>query len=195
MLGLAWGERELPHADAAAERLAADLLAGAGAAAGTVTTHVVAAGGSSCYALAVEVEDAADVGASAWMEQGGAAVTVGDGEDSRLGDPTWADAARAAAAERSAGRGRAVVFPGSGDLHGTMPVARAIQVGRLDGVRLLGGGPAELDGSTQLVTRDFVRPVVEDGALVLYVTPRADGSVEPFERRAPHECCTDHPSG
>lgn len=156
-----------------------------------VTTHVVDTGAGGCYALAGVVADATAPGP--WRELGGAAaVVVGPGGRPEVwGAARWTEPALAAARERLAGRGRAVVFPGWERLRGMVTVAQAVADSALDEVHLLGGASGAIDEVTTLVTHDFVRPVLDNGRLILSVTPLGDGSVEPFERRRPHQCCTD----
>ena len=43
-----------------------------------------------------------------------------------------------------------------------------------------------------LVTRDFLRPRWQAGALVLHVQPAVGGTVVPFETPFPTPCCVDH---
>jgi hypothetical protein len=86
--------------------------------------------------------------------------------------------------------GRAVVFPGSAELTGTMTVADALAGSGIDRIEVLGGEPAASEA--ELDTGDFVRPLWRDGALVLTVMPAAGGRLVPFETRNPTPCCESH---
>jgi hypothetical protein len=98
---------------------------------------------------------------------------------------------RDAAAQAEHGRyGRAVVFPGSDLLTGTMSVAEIVERSAIDRVDILGGGPA--DPGTLVDTGDFVRPQYAGDDLVLITTPAAGGRLVPFERRDPTPCCAAH---
>ncbi len=101
--------------------------------------------------------------------------------------PSLAPAASAAAADRS---GRAVIFPGSAELTGTLTVGEVLARTAIDRVEVLGGGLA--DEAATLDTRDFVRPQFRDGELVLTVLPAAGGVLVPFETRDPTPCCASH---
>ncbi len=102
-------------------------------------------------------------------------------------DPSLAAAAAAARDGRS---GRAVIFPGSADLTGTLTVGEVLTRSSIDRVEVLGGGVA--DDDAVLDTRDFVRPQFRDGELVLTTTPAAGGVLVPFETRDPTPCCANH---
>ncbi|WP_250036002.1 hypothetical protein [Paractinoplanes maris] len=98
---------------------------------------------------------------------------------------------RAAADEAAAGRfGRAVVFPGSSELTGTLTVAEVLATTAIDRVEVLGSGVA--DAALKLDTRDFVRPQYRGGDLVLVTMPAVGGTLVPFETRDPTPCCADH---
>ena len=86
--------------------------------------------------------------------------------------------------------GRAVLFPGSDLLVGTLSVASIIALSAIDRVDVLGGGPAA--GDTLVETGDFVRPHYVGDELVLVTTPAAGGVLVPFERRNPTPCCAGH---
>ncbi|WP_233512726.1 hypothetical protein [Micromonospora deserti] len=101
-----------------------------------------------------------------------------------------------AAAERAAGEhaarssGRAVRYPGSDRMVGTLTVAELLAGSAVERVVVLGGPPAGPE--TPLHTRDFVRPRWQAGELVLVVTPHRSGGVAPFEVPDPTPCCADH---
>jgi len=98
---------------------------------------------------------------------------------------------QAAADEAAAGRfGRAVIFPGSSDLTGTLTVGEVLSRSAIDRVEVLGSGPA--DEALKLDTRDFVRPQFRGDDLVLVTMPAAGGLLVPFETRDPTPCCADH---
>ncbi|MFD1938194.1 MULTISPECIES: hypothetical protein [Nonomuraea] len=105
--------------------------------------------------------------------------------------PELRDAAGHAAAEHAARRsGRAVFFPGVERLTGTLTVGEVTAVSAIQRVTLLGGPPPE--PGTELETRDFVRPLWQDGLLTLVTVPVAGGRVAPFEVPDPTPCCADH---
>ncbi|MGS2617610.1 hypothetical protein ACVCAH_24260 [Micromonospora sp. LZ34] len=101
-------------------------------------------------------------------------------------------AARRAAGEHAARRsGRAVHYPGSDRMVGTLTVADLLAASAIERVVVLGGG-APPGPETPLHTRDFVRPQWRAGELVLVATPRSAGGVAPFEVPDPTPCCADH---
>jgi hypothetical protein len=91
---------------------------------------------------------------------------------------------------RTKERGRAVRFPGSAQLVGTMTVGEAVAASGIDRLAVLGG--LEAADSDLLVTRDFVRPLWTSGELVLSVMPAGEGSFAPFEVPNPTPCCGSH---
>lgn len=91
---------------------------------------------------------------------------------------------------RDRSSGRAVVFPGSTTLVGTLTVADVLADTRIDRVRVLGA--AEADPGTLLLTRGFVRPRWTNGELVLHVQPAIGGVLVPFETPDPTPCCAAH---
>ncbi|HEY5134639.1 MAG TPA: hypothetical protein VIJ41_02535 [Candidatus Nanopelagicales bacterium] len=97
---------------------------------------------------------------------------------------------RAVSAHTRRGEGRVVVFPGDHRLIGTVAVADVIANTDVDRVRVITGTDA--DPATPLVTRDFVRPLWEDGLLVLHAQPAIGGSLVPFETPFPTPCCANH---
>jgi hypothetical protein len=95
------------------------------------------------------------------------------------------------AADQAAGTGgRAVLFPGSDRLVGVLTVDEVITLSAIDRVEILGGAPAH--PTTEIDTRDFVRPHWRAGALVLTTTPAAGGRLVPFESPTPTPCCAGH---
>ena len=85
---------------------------------------------------------------------------------------------------------RVFAFPGQEHLTGRMSVAELLMRSAIDDVVALGGVPVEPDAVID--TRDFVRPVVAGGRLVLRVRPYAGGGWAPFEVPDPTPCCADH---
>lgn len=164
-------------------------------------THVVDG------AWAASVETTADVGRSGelWallQEHGAADVAVcvrSRGDDPRIDDPRVDVAGpvglRHAAGQASlelAGRlaGRAVLFPGQGRLTGEVATDDVPALSAIRAVEGIAGTPTV---GTRLVTRDFVRPVLRAGALVLQVRPFGEeGTVAPFEVPDPTPCCAAH---
>jgi hypothetical protein len=96
-----------------------------------------------------------------------------------------ADQGAAAHAERRGGR--AVLFAGVEALVGTVTVADLVTHSAISRVKVLGG--AEPDPATEIVTRDFVRPVWMDGELTLVATAAPRGRLAPFEFPNPTPCC------
>ncbi|GAA4585333.1 hypothetical protein BJY16_002947 [Actinoplanes octamycinicus] len=86
--------------------------------------------------------------------------------------------------------GRAVLFPGSTRLTGSLTVSEILQRSSIARVEVLGSGPA--DPATIVDTGDFVRPQFRSGELVLVTTPAAGDRLVPFERRDPTPCCAAH---
>jgi hypothetical protein len=105
--------------------------------------------------------------------------------------PELAGPAAWAAAEHAGRRsGRAVLYPGSTELVGTVRVADLIEVSAIDRVVLLGGEDA--DPAALVDTRDFVRPQWRNGQLVLIAAHAGPGRIAPFELPDPTPCCADH---
>ncbi|WAZ24939.1 hypothetical protein STRCI_006396 [Streptomyces cinnabarinus] len=87
--------------------------------------------------------------------------------------------------------GRAVAYPGSAALTGTLTITELLDRSAIDRVTVLGAAePPRPD--TRLMTRDHVRPHWQDGALVLSAMPAVGGVLVPFEVRDPTPCCADH---
>jgi len=150
-------------------------------------THVV----DGRWAGALEVNRAAPR-AGQLAEQLGAAVTVLTvGGSITAGPAEWAAGSARAAAELSQRTaGRAVVFPGQGNLVGEVDTDAVPTLCAISTVIGIAGTPT---AGSRLVTRDFVRPVLKDGSLVLYVRPfGAEGTVTPFEVPNPTPCCAVH---
>lgn len=174
--GIDTGTRSLAEADEAAHDLVHRLRLPAQA---IVCTHL-ARGEPEHVALSLWVPPGFD---GVWNEltrltkHGEAGVASGTG---RSGRPDLADAAADAAVEHlSRQGGRAVVFPGSAQLTGTIGVADLIAHSAITQVRVAGGG-AVPDG-VLLDTRDHVRPRWQAGELVLTVAEVHNGRYVPCE--------------
>jgi hypothetical protein len=85
---------------------------------------------------------------------------------------------------------RVFVFPGHTGLVGAMAVGDLVSGSAIEQVLGLGGVDPHADALVD--TREFVRPRVEAGRLVLRVRPAADGLLVPFEQPHPTPCCVDH---
>ncbi|WP_223291225.1 hypothetical protein [Streptomyces avicenniae] len=92
------------------------------------------------------------------------------------------------AARRTAGR--AVVFPGSDTLTGSLTLADLYATTAVDRAEVLGGGVP--DPEAFLDTRDHVRPQWEGDGLLLRLMPARGGRYVPFEIPDPHPCCGGH---
>jgi len=109
----------------------------------------------------------------------------------RAGDPVWVPAAGQAAERlRARSEGRAVVFAGQDRLVGDVPADDVPGMCAIEDVIGIAGTPT---AGVTLVTREFVRPVLAGGRLVLEVRPiGSDGAVAPFEVPDPTPCCAAH---
>ncbi|MGA5507668.1 hypothetical protein [Streptomyces umbrinus] len=87
--------------------------------------------------------------------------------------------------------GRAVVYPGSATLTGTLTIAELLSGSAIDRVTVLGSAGEPPPGQG-LVTRDHVRPQWQEGELVLTLMPAVGGVLVPFEVPDPTPCCADH---
>ncbi|MFD9188350.1 hypothetical protein ACFWCA_09015 [Streptomyces phaeochromogenes] len=87
--------------------------------------------------------------------------------------------------------GRAVVYPGSAALTGTVTVEELLSGSAIDRVTVLGSAGEPPPGQG-VVTRDHVRPQWQDGELVLTLMPAVGGVLVPFEVPDPTPCCADH---
>ncbi|MFJ2257021.1 hypothetical protein ACIOKD_01550 [Streptomyces sp. NPDC087844] len=87
--------------------------------------------------------------------------------------------------------GRAVVYPGSPELTGTLTIAELLARSAISRVVVL-GAPGEPPPSQPVVTRDHVRPQWQDGELVLTLQSAVGGVLVPFEVPDPTPCCADH---
>ncbi|MBC2906643.1 hypothetical protein [Streptomyces cupreus] len=87
--------------------------------------------------------------------------------------------------------GRAVAYPGSAALTGTLTIAELLGRSAIDRVTVLGAAEPP-DPGTRLLTRDHVRPHWQSGTLVLSAMPAVGGVLVPFEVPDPTPCCADH---
>lgn len=123
-----------------------------------------------------------------FAESGTGGVASGSG---RSGRPDLSSAAADAAVEHlSRGGGRAVVYPGSPALTGTVRVGEVLAYSAITRVTVIGGEPATDDDL--LETRDHVRPEWCAGELILAVTPVHNGRFAPFEVPNPTPWRADH---
>lgn len=126
-------------------------------------------------------------------EELGAAVTVlgPDGARTSAGPAPWqVTSARAADEVRSRSAGRAVRFVGQEQLVGEVDTADVLRLSAITALYPVAGIPTE---GTRLVTRNFLRPVLEHGELVLQVRLFADdGRLVPYEVPNPVACCAAH---
>ena len=158
---------------------------------GTVAcTHLIRTEGrrGTAVSLALPEKGSAE---DAWRRL--TATEMGAALDDRRHGP--AETAALAAAEHTARRsGRAVLFPGSDQLTGTVTVADLLQLTSVDGVFVVGATSGEApDPVTPVLTQDHVRPEWREGRLVLALVPAVGNTLAPFEVPNPTPCCADHP--
>jgi hypothetical protein len=87
--------------------------------------------------------------------------------------------------------GRAVVFPGSASLTGTVLVGDVLAHSPITRLHVI-GGPDQPGTDDVLDTRDHLRPEWQASELVLAVAPAGPGRYAPFEVPNPTPCCADH---
>lgn len=87
--------------------------------------------------------------------------------------------------------GRAVAYPGSAALTGTLTIAELLAGSAIDRVTVL-GAPDPPPPASRLMTRSHVRPHFQSGELVLSAMPAVGGVLVPFEVPDPTPCCADH---
>ena len=180
-------------ADHQARQIAA-ILADRGLGDITVATHGAQVGHLRHVALTVGAVGDSAVLWEVLADNAAAAESLGTGvllADRYRGEPELRDTLTAAViAHANRASGRAVVFPGSSLITGTVSVGEVLDRSAIDRVRVLAGGSA--DGAAQLVTRDFLRPRWTGGELVLDVQTAAAGTLVPFETANPTPCCSMH---
>lgn len=189
-VGLDQGAKSRAHAEHLAEAVLGPLLRGASLA----CTHV-ASTPFGHYATSVQLPSGLSAeqvgGVLERAERQACAVAIVDNIGERHGGAqAFIRPAREAAARGQARKdGRAFRFQGMDRLTGRLSVAELIERSAIDAVQPLGG---VADGQTMVETMNFVRPYVQDGTLVLAMTPLPDGAFQPFEVQQPHDCCADH---
>jgi hypothetical protein len=147
------------------------------------------------YAVSVELPrdlDAAEVERLLRSPEqlGGAVAMITDRSEFRAGEEAFiASSLEAAARSRVRSDGRAFRYQGQETLTGTLCKQDLIARSAIESVEALG---STIESESPIVTQDFVRPQLRREELVLVVTPRADGSFQPFEVENPHDCCADH---
>ncbi len=197
VVGVDVGTRHLRAADALAATVFALLAEQGGSTGAVVATHLTRLGDLPHVTLSVE---APALGAARLAELlagalpdaavcGGTAAGPAPSRENR----TCSAAAAAAGAQAHATRtgGRAVHYPGSARLVGTVTVADLLACSAIAAVRVLGsaGPPA---GDVVVRTRDHVRPAYEGGQLVLTAEWAAGPALVPFETPNPTPCCAEH---
>ncbi|MQS07995.1 hypothetical protein [Streptomyces alkaliphilus] len=134
-----------------------------------------------------------DPGGGAGGTVPGGAVIPGSGGDRRETGERAAPAPRAARAAAAAPRAdgvRAVLFPGSAGVPGTLTIGELLRTTAIERAEVLGGAvPQE---GAPLDTRGHLRPEWRDGSLLLRLVPVVGGRYMPFDVPDPHPCCADH---
>ncbi|WP_019064627.1 hypothetical protein [Streptomyces prunicolor] len=174
-----------------ADHLIRDLTTTLGLPLGTVAcTHLIRTEGRRGTAVSLALPENGSV-EEVWRRL--TATEMGAALDDRRHGP--AGAAAAAAAEHAARRsGRAVLFPGSDQLTGTLTVADLLQLSAVDRVIVVGATSGDSpDPVIPVQTQDHVRPEWREGQLVLALVPAAGNTLAPFEVPNPTPCCADHP--
>jgi hypothetical protein len=178
---------------AAAEHLAAEFAEANGLDVAAACTHLVRAPhGHVAASLAIEGELSAGARAALLAHAVAHEIAVSiDGDELEFAGPDafLVGALDAGAAHHDATSGRAFRFPGERELRGRLKVVDLLARSAIDRVEDLTG---PVVAETEVETRDHVRPVYRGGVLTLITTPRADGSVQPFESPTPHDCCGGH---
>lgn len=154
-------------------------------------THLIRAGGAH-VAVSLWVPAGCD---GLWNEltrfAESAHAGVASGTD-RSGRPELSATAADAAVEHVSRKGgRAIVYPGSSELKGTVTIGGLLARTAIARLLVVGGSdePAEAD---LIDTRDHVRPEWRESVLTLAVTPVRPGVCAPFEVPNPTPCCADH---
>ncbi len=121
------------------------------------------------HATAAEVARAEVVSAATHFSTQGPAVlvTVADasGVVTAIGTDDLEEQAELRGRHLMQTSGRLFVFPGSTFLRGRMSVTRLLEFSAIDEVRLV-GTPARVDPAAVVDTQGFVRPTLQDGAVV-----------------------------
>ncbi|MFI6462515.1 hypothetical protein [Streptomyces sp. NPDC050538] len=175
-----------------ADHLIRDLATTLGLPPGTVAcTHLIRTDTRRGTSVSFALPEGDEPAEAIWRRL--TATEMGAALDNRRHGP--AEAAALAAAEHTARRsGRAVLFPGSDQLTGTVTVADLLQLTAIDGVFVVGATWGEApDPVTPVHTQDHVRPEWREGQLILALVPAAGNALAPFEVPNPTPCCADHP--
>jgi hypothetical protein len=183
VVGVDTGCVELHEADHLVRHLAAELALPGDTVA---CTHAVRAGARPHLAVSLTLPDQATA-AAVWRRLRASVYGLSYG-DLRSGPGPLADGAVHAAADPS---GRAVLFPGTHALTGTLTVGRLLALSAVDAVTVL-GEPGAPEADTPFDTRNHVRPERRDGRLLLRAAWSAGGVLAPFEVPNPTPCCADH---
>jgi len=184
-----WGGA--PGADQVADAhlLAAvdEALAGSGAGAELVCTHVDGSAPAPRVGVSIRLTgEPADPAAtrSALARALAGPVVAGGTHDADVAGP-----ARTALVEAGAGEaGRAVRFPGSASVTGRVTVADLLAGTAIEQVVGIGVEPAGTD-VVDTGPNGFLRPRFSGGRLTLLVERAAGGVLQPFEIEDPHQCC------
>ncbi|MGH3767841.1 MAG: hypothetical protein ACRDS0_06140 [Pseudonocardiaceae bacterium] len=142
-------------------------------------THLTTTGGPH-VTLSIELDGVQDIGR---FPLGLHLVRPGSGQGA---------AAQAAGAHHLRTSGRAVRFPGQQHLTGVLPVGELLAVSAIEAVVIVAGSGYPPDPATLIDTRNFVRPLWQDGRLTLHTMPATNGMLAPFEVANPTPCCADH---
>jgi hypothetical protein len=110
------------------------------------------------------------------------------GEQAR-GPAEQAETAALAAAEHGRS-GRAVLYPGSRGLTGTLTAGEILDRSAIERIVVLMGEEPPAD--VLVDTRDHVRPEWREGRLTLLALPAGKGLIAPYEVPNPTPCCVDH---
>jgi hypothetical protein len=97
---------------------------------------------------------------------------------------SWAECAADAHAARMSGR--LIRFAGDGRLAPVASVGHIVDHTDIERVVALG---AEIDDLDLVALSGFVRPVFQNGQVVLHVTTGAENVFRTFETANPHQCC------
>ena len=188
-----WGGAPATDQVADAHLLAAvdAALAGSGAAADLVLTHVdrsaPAARTGVSLRLAGEPADPGATRAALVRGLGGPVLVDPAGDDERSAP------ARTALREADGGTGgRAVRFPGSAAVSGRVSVGQLLTATAIDAV--VGVGVPVGEGDVVDTGSGFLRPQLSGGRLTLLVEPAVGGVLKPVEVEdaARHQCCGGH---
>jgi hypothetical protein len=158
-------------------------LAGSGAAADLVCTHVDRSAGSPRTGVALRLTDepaAPEATREALARALGGPVLTAESDSA----PGAAGVALREARSRAAGR--CVRFPGQAAVRGQVRAGDLVAATAIDEVVGL-AGPVPEDAVVD--TAGFLRPTWAGGRLTLLVEQAAGGVFQPFEVEFPHECC------